>query len=104
MTAVCVMAGGLGLSASAYAEASSAEPLGCADFRCDFGDVPKAAPPLIVEPFVSFYRDQVVMPMRPYHDWEPSTRKLPNTRAGQRDTAGKVGRGFGSARESSLSE
>ncbi|WP_251977575.1 hypothetical protein [Salinicola avicenniae] len=46
---------------------------GCADFRCRFGDVPHRSPPLIAEPFESFYKDAVVRPMRPYQHWgEPS--------------------------------
>lgn len=53
----------------------------CTNFRCRFGDVPKSDPPLIVEPFVSFYRDSVVRPMRPYHDWAPTDRRLHNASA-----------------------
>ncbi len=58
--------------------------VGCSNFRCDFGDVPKAYPPLIAEPFVSFYRDSVVKPMRPYRDWRPTARQLPNAGVAKR--------------------
>lgn len=61
--------------------ASAEESSECANFRCSFGDVPKANPPLIVEPFVSFYRDPVVQPMRPYHDWEPTARRVSGSSA-----------------------
>jgi len=66
----------------AWATETDADPsTGCANFRCDFGDVPKDYPPLIAEPFVSFYRDSVVKPMRPYRDWEPTARQVPDLRA-----------------------
>ncbi len=89
MTVVCVMSWSAGSSAGGGASAHAEEPLNCANFRCHFGDVPKAEPPLIAEPFVSFYRDAVVKPMRPYHDWEPTAWRLPNPRAAK--TSDKAG-------------
>lgn len=64
---------------TAMADAIEAES--CADFRCEFGDVPKAAPPLLPEPFRSFYEDQTVRPMLPYQEWgKPSRWKTRATR------------------------
>tara|TARA_B100000678_G_scaffold77304_1_gene63725 strand:+ start:585 stop:890 length:306 start_codon:yes stop_codon:yes gene_type:complete len=83
MTVVCVMSWSAGANAGEGASAHAEAPLNCANFRCHFGDVPRAEPPLIAEPFVSFYRDAVVKPMRPYHDWEPTARRLPNPRAAE---------------------
>lgn len=77
MTVIGVVSWGLGGSAAWAKGVDAQAPMDCTDFRCHFGDVPKADPPLIAEPFVSFYRDQVVKPMRPYHDWEPTARQRP---------------------------
>lgn len=71
LTIVCAATLSVAVSAPALSD--------CVDFRCRFGDVPKANAPLIVEPFHAFYRDSVVRPMRPYHDWEPTARRWPET-------------------------
>lgn len=96
LTVICVTGAGLGSSpgamASGSAEANPEASLACANFRCRFGDVPKADPPLIAEPFVSFYRDQVVKPMRPYHDWEPTARQLPVSRSPRVDLTDETAR------------
>ncbi|OLO05125.1 hypothetical protein [Salinicola socius] len=103
MTVVCVMNASLMGSVAWGSGADAQAPMNCANFRCHFGDVPKAAPPLIAAPFVSFYRDEVVKPMRPYHDWEPTARKLPNARAGRRNVAGQADKARGNE-ETSLSK
>jgi hypothetical protein len=86
------MSWGAGWGIAWATETDAGSATGCANFRCEFGDVPKADPPLIVEPFVSFYRDSVVKPMRPYRNWEPTARKLPNPGADKRSAPGKAER------------
>ncbi|MDH4574543.1 hypothetical protein CUR86_20365 [Salinicola acroporae] len=80
--------------ASDGAEANPETSPACVNFRCRFGDVPRADPPLIAEPFVSFYRDQVVKPLQPYHDWEPTARQIPISRSPRVDLPDTAARRF----------
>ncbi|WP_110693834.1 hypothetical protein [Salinicola halophyticus] len=86
-----MMSGGTGWGIAWASETGAESTTGCANFRCEFGDVPKAHSPLINEPFVSFYRDSVVKPMRPYRDWEPTARQMPGSRQPRDDTSGEAG-------------
>jgi len=96
------MSWGAGWGTAWSAETDAQKPMDCANFRCHFGDVPKAAPPLIAEPYVSFYRDAVVKPMRPYRDWEPTARQLPNAHAAEGDVSAREGSVSGDKSMSSM--
>ncbi|KAA0019561.1 hypothetical protein F0A16_04250 [Salinicola corii] len=99
MTVIGVVSWGLGGSAAWAKGVDAQAPMDCTDFRCHFGDAPKADLPLIAEPFVSFYRDQVIKPMRPYHDREPTAWQLPVSRSPRDNPSDEAAVRRSSARE-----